>query len=96
MCVLLAGQYVDLDDFVEITKQYAQGIAPTPGLDATQKKSPSSQEDKTVRMDDHNSMIGNSTEFMPFMYVCVEICFLHCVWKLRCGSFALYLVNVDL
>ena len=70
MCVLLAGQFVDMDDFVEITKNYAQGIAPTPGLDATPKKSPASHDDKTVRMDDHNSMIVNDIELIAIYIVC--------------------------
>ncbi|XP_034146832.1 wolframin isoform X2 [Esox lucius] len=37
-----SGQFVDLNDFVEITKQYAQGIAPTAGpkLDRAQGPAP--------------------------------------------------------
>uniref|UniRef100_A0A8C2YW30 Wolframin ER transmembrane glycoprotein n=1 Tax=Cyclopterus lumpus TaxID=8103 RepID=A0A8C2YW30_CYCLU len=37
LCVLLATQLVDLDDFVEMTKKYAQGIAPRAGSQATAK-----------------------------------------------------------
>lgn len=30
LCVCAAGSHVGLDDFVEMTKKYAQGIAPPP------------------------------------------------------------------
>lgn len=34
MCVFVASSHVGLDDFVEMTKKYAQGVAPSPVMAA--------------------------------------------------------------
>lgn len=34
LCMLSAGSHLSLDDFVEMTKKYAQGVAPSPVMAA--------------------------------------------------------------
>ena len=49
-CVMvfsLAGKYVGLEDFVEITKKFTQGIAPSPTLDSSREHA--GEEEDSVR-----------------------------------------------
>lgn len=52
MCVLVASSSIGLDDFVEITKKYAQGIAPSPIMAAAGDDDDDDDDDVVVKNPD--------------------------------------------
>lgn len=54
-CVLAAAQLVDLDDFVEMTKKYAQGIAPQAGGPVTARAESPKPGDRSAEVKDPQS-----------------------------------------
>lgn len=74
MCVLVASSHVGLDDFVEITKKYAQGIAPSPIMAAAGDDDDDDDGDIVVKNPDElplQQKVCEDVTFLPLSYVSV-------------------------
>lgn len=52
VCVFSASSHLSLDDFVEMTKKYAQGVAPSPVMAAAGGDDDDDEDDVVVRNPD--------------------------------------------
>lgn len=63
LCVFVASSHVGLDDFVEMTKKYAQGVAPSPVMAAAGGDDDDDDDDVVVKNPDElplHQKVGSS------------------------------------
>lgn len=69
VCILVANSQVGLDDFVEITKKYAQGIAPSPVMAAAGGDNDEDDDDDVVVKNPDelplHQKVGSSRDYEP-------------------------------
>lgn len=76
-CFLSAKQLVDLDDFVEMTKNYAQGIVPSQNVRPDQRESFERQDSSDEVKDQTSKNIHLLLECSLLLYIlrlCVCVC----------------------
>lgn len=81
MCVFAASSHVGLDDFVEMTKKYAQGVAPSPVMAAAGGDDDEDDDDVVVKSPDelplHQKVGGCQSLFRGSLHskACFSCCY---------------------
>lgn len=86
MCLLyvfVASSHVGLDDFVEMTKKYAQGIAPSTVMAAVGDNDDDDDDDVVVKNPDelplHQKVGSSQTLYVRMRLVCLGFVYVLCV-----------------